>query len=50
VLTAFQQTEDYLASLHILEQQRQQQQQAVTAAQRYFDLANARYRTGVYTT
>ena len=49
VLTAFQQTEDYLASLRILAQQRQQQQQAIAAAQRYYDLADVRYRTGVDT-
>jgi outer membrane protein TolC len=48
VLTAFQQTEDYLAASRIYEQQLQQQQ-AVTAAQRYFDLALSRYRTGVDT-
>jgi NodT family efflux transporter outer membrane factor (OMF) lipoprotein len=48
-LTAFQQTEDYLASLRILTQQRQQQQQAIAAAQRYYDLADVRYRTGVDT-
>ncbi|QHN03981.1 efflux transporter outer membrane subunit [Granulicella sp. WH15] len=49
VLTAFQQTEDYLAAQRILAQQEQQQQQAVVEAQRYLDLANVRYRTGVDT-
>jgi len=49
VLTAFQQSEDYLASLRILKEQLQQQNQAVVAAQRYFDLADIRYRTGVDT-
>jgi NodT family efflux transporter outer membrane factor (OMF) lipoprotein len=49
VLTAFQQTEDYLASIRLLGQQRSEQQDAVVAAQRYYDLANVRYRTGVDT-
>ena len=49
VLTAFQQTEDYLAADHYLGQQRQQQQDAVAAAQRYYDLSNIRYTTGVDT-
>jgi NodT family efflux transporter outer membrane factor (OMF) lipoprotein len=47
VLTAFQQTEDSLASLRILTQQIEQQQDAVSSAQRYFDVASARYRTGL---
>lgn len=47
VLTAFQQTEDYLASLRLLSRQLAQQQDAVSSAQRYFDLASARYRTGL---
>jgi NodT family efflux transporter outer membrane factor (OMF) lipoprotein len=47
VLTAFQQTEDNLSSLRILTRQIEQQQDAVTSAQRYFDVASARYRTGL---
>jgi NodT family efflux transporter outer membrane factor (OMF) lipoprotein len=47
VLTAFQQTEDSLASMRILAQQIEQQQDAVTSAQRYFGVASARYRTGL---
>jgi NodT family efflux transporter outer membrane factor (OMF) lipoprotein len=47
VLTAFQQTEDYIASVRILGRQLQQQQEAVDAAQNYYDLAKTRYRTGV---
>ncbi len=47
VLTAFQQTEDYLASQRWLAQQLEQQQAAVDAAQRYYDLAITRYRTGL---
>ncbi|RRA49043.1 efflux transporter outer membrane subunit [Acidipila sp. EB88] len=49
VLTAFQQTEDYLASEHILGQQRREQQDAVLAARRYYDLSAVRYKTGVDT-
>ena len=49
VLTAFQQTEDFLASERLLAQQRQEQQEAVLAAKRYYDLSNVRYRTGVDT-
>ena len=47
VLTAFQQTEDYLASQRWLAQQLEQQQAAIDAAQRYYDLAITRYRTGL---
>jgi outer membrane protein TolC len=47
VLTAFQQTEDSLASLRLLNQQIEQQQQTVTSAQRFLDVASARYRTGL---
>jgi NodT family efflux transporter outer membrane factor (OMF) lipoprotein len=49
VLTAFQQTEDYLAAERLLGQQRQEQQEAIVAAQRYYDLSNIRYKTGVDT-
>lgn len=47
VLTAFQQVEDYLASVRILSQQIQQQQQAVASAQQFVDLELARYQTGI---
>jgi NodT family efflux transporter outer membrane factor (OMF) lipoprotein len=47
VLFAFQQTEDYLASLQLLTQQIEQQQETVASAQRYFDVATARYTTGL---
>jgi NodT family efflux transporter outer membrane factor (OMF) lipoprotein len=47
VLVAFQQTEDGLASLRLLTQQIEQQQETVTSAQRYFDVATARYTTGL---
>jgi NodT family efflux transporter outer membrane factor (OMF) lipoprotein len=49
VLTAFQQVEDYLASDRWLDEQRGQQQDVVAAAQRYYDLSNIRYKTGVDT-
>ena len=47
VLTAFQQTEDYLASQRLLREQISQQQDVVRSAQRYLDVASARYRTGL---
>jgi len=47
VLTAFQQTEDALASQHYLAEQLPQQQAAIDAAQKYLDLANTRFRTGL---
>jgi NodT family efflux transporter outer membrane factor (OMF) lipoprotein len=47
VLVAFQQTEDYLASLRLLTQQIEQQQETVASAQRYFEVATARYTTGL---
>jgi len=47
VLTAFQQVEDYVASLRVLSQQISRQQAAVEAAQRYLDIATARYQTGL---
>jgi NodT family efflux transporter outer membrane factor (OMF) lipoprotein len=47
VLTAFQQVEDSLAAERIMSKQVQQQQQAVQSAQKYLELAIARYETGV---
>lgn len=47
VLTAFQQTEDALAAQHYFAEQLTQQQVAVAAAQRYYELANVRFRSGV---
>jgi len=49
VLTAFQQVEDNLAAVRILSKQIQEQQQAEQSAERYLELANARYYTGVDT-
>jgi NodT family efflux transporter outer membrane factor (OMF) lipoprotein len=47
VLTAFQQTEDNLAALRLLTQEIQQQQETVASAQRFFDVASVRYKTGL---
>ena len=49
VLTAFQQVEDSLAAVRILSKQIQQQVDAEKSAERYLELANARYYTGVDT-
>jgi NodT family efflux transporter outer membrane factor (OMF) lipoprotein len=47
VLTGFQQVEDNVAALRILEHEAQVQDRAVVAAQKYLDLANTRYVGGV---
>jgi len=47
VLTGFQQVEDNVAALRILEHEAQVQDKAVTAAQKYLELANTRYKGGV---
>jgi len=47
VLTGFQQVEDNVAALRILEHEAQVQDQAVEAAQKYLDLAVTRYKGGV---
>ena len=47
VLTGFQQVEDSVAALRILEQEAQVQEKAVTAAQKYLELAMTRYNGGV---
>jgi NodT family efflux transporter outer membrane factor (OMF) lipoprotein len=47
VLTAFQQVEDYIASLRVLSAQISKQDTAIRAAQRYLDIATARYQTGL---
>jgi NodT family efflux transporter outer membrane factor (OMF) lipoprotein len=49
VLTAFQQTEDNLASVRWLGEQRREQQNSIAAAQRYYNLSLIRYKTGVDT-
>jgi len=47
VLTGFQQVEDNVAALRILEHEAQVQDQAVVAAQKYLELAITRYKGGV---
>lgn len=47
VLTAFQQVEDYLASVKYLADQIRQQEQAQTSAQEYVTLQISRYQTGI---
>src|SRR5216683_2433520 len=47
VLTGFQQVEDNVAALRILEREAQTQDAAVVAAQKYLDLAVTRYKGGV---
>jgi NodT family efflux transporter outer membrane factor (OMF) lipoprotein len=47
ILTAFQQVEDYLASVRVLSQEIKVQDQAVASAQRYLDIAQARYKLGL---
>jgi len=49
VLTAFQEVEDSLAALRLLEQESKTQQGAVDAAQHSLDLSNNRYKGGVTT-
>jgi NodT family efflux transporter outer membrane factor (OMF) lipoprotein len=47
VLTGFQQVEDNVAALRILEHEAQVQDRAVVAAQKYLELAETRYKGGV---
>jgi NodT family efflux transporter outer membrane factor (OMF) lipoprotein len=47
VLTAFQQVEDYIATLRVTSEQIQQEDIAVKSAQRYVDIATSRYETGL---
>jgi NodT family efflux transporter outer membrane factor (OMF) lipoprotein len=47
VLTGFQQVEDNVAALRILEHEAQVQNTAVAAAEKYLELANTRYAGGV---
>jgi outer membrane protein TolC len=46
-MTAFQQVEDDIATLRITSQQIERQEAAVQAAQRYLNIATARYETGI---
>lgn len=47
ILTAFQQVEDYIATLRVVSQQIDRQATAIKAAQTYLDLENSRYATGI---
>jgi NodT family efflux transporter outer membrane factor (OMF) lipoprotein len=47
VLAAFQQTEDNLAALRLLTQEIEQERETVASAQRFVDVASARYKTGL---
>jgi NodT family efflux transporter outer membrane factor (OMF) lipoprotein len=47
VLTAFQQVEDNLAALRVLQQEAATLEQAVRAAQRSLSIANAQYKAGI---
>lgn len=47
VLTAFQQVEDYIATMRVTSDQLIRENAAVEASQRYFNLATARYETGL---
>jgi NodT family efflux transporter outer membrane factor (OMF) lipoprotein len=47
VLAAFQQTEDDLAALRLLTEEIEQEQETVASAQRFFDVASVRYKTGL---
>jgi outer membrane protein TolC len=47
VFQAFNDVEDQLSSLHILEQESSTEQRAVDAARHSFDLSNKRYKGGV---
>ena len=47
VLTGFQQVEDNLAAVRLLENEAQVQNEAVTAAQRLLDLSVTRYKGGI---
>ena len=47
VLTAFQQVEDYISTLRVTSAQIVQEDQAVASAQRYLQIANSRYETGL---
>lgn len=46
-LTAFQQVEDYIATVRVLSQQIERERAAVAAAQRFLDIATSRYQTGI---
>jgi len=47
VLTAFQQVEDYIATLRVTSARIFRQREAVDAARKYLDIAMSRYQTGL---
>ena len=47
VLTAFQQVEDDISTLRIISEQIVRQNEAIQAAERYLEIATARYQTGL---
>jgi NodT family efflux transporter outer membrane factor (OMF) lipoprotein len=47
VLTAFQQVEDYIATLRVTSDQINREDQAIEAAQKYLNIATVRYQTGL---
>jgi NodT family efflux transporter outer membrane factor (OMF) lipoprotein len=47
VLTAFQQVEDYISTLRVNSEQLIRQTEAIQAAERYLEIATARYQTGL---
>jgi len=47
VLTAFQQVEDYIATLRVVSQQLAKQDEVIAAAQKNLDIATDRYKTGL---
>jgi NodT family efflux transporter outer membrane factor (OMF) lipoprotein len=47
VLTAFQQVEDYIATLRVVSDQINREDQAIEAAQKYLNIATVRYQTGL---
>lgn len=47
VLIAFQQVEDYISTIRVASDQDIREQSAVAAAQRYLDIAQTRYKTGL---
>src|SRR5271155_1834531 len=47
ILTSFQQVEDYIATLRVASEQINRENVAIEAAQRYVNLATARYETGL---
>jgi NodT family efflux transporter outer membrane factor (OMF) lipoprotein len=47
ILTAFQQVEDYIATLRVTSDQIERENAAIEAAQRYLNIATVRYQTGL---